>query len=259
MWCSWADRSPTCAAGETWYVPSCKRRFPETEFDFINAGIPSTGSTPGAFRLMRDVFGHGPVDLLFEEAAVNDSTNFRDATEMLRGMEGIVRHARLVNPCLDVVVMHFVDPSKMAEYDRGKQPVVITQHEKVARHYGVPSINLALEVTQRINAGEFTWKDDFKDLHPSPFGQELYFNTIMRLFDHAWSKPVSAEAKARPHPMPEPLDPSVTSTATWWPSKMPIWARAGSSTRRGNRQFGRPRARVLLTSPWPSPNNREPC
>jgi len=49
-----------------------QRRFPETEFDFVNAGIPSTGSTPGAFRLLRDVFGRGPVDLLFEEAAVND-------------------------------------------------------------------------------------------------------------------------------------------------------------------------------------------
>ena len=27
-----------------------ERRFPETKFDFINAGIPSTGSTPGAYR-----------------------------------------------------------------------------------------------------------------------------------------------------------------------------------------------------------------
>ena len=183
-----------------------RQRFPETQFDFINAGIPSTGSTPGAFRLTRDVFGRGPVDLLFEEAGVNDATNFRDATAMLRGMEGIVRHARLVNPRLDVVVMHFVDPSKMAEYNRGRQPVVITQHEKVARHYGVPSINLALEVTERINAGEFTWKGDFKNLHPSPFGQKLYCDTIMRLLDHAWSKPLPADAKALAHRLPEPLD-----------------------------------------------------
>jgi len=125
--------------------------------------------------------------LLFEEAAVNDSSNAREPTEMLRGMEGILRRARLVNPRIDVVVMHFVDPSKLAEYNRGWQPVVIGQHERAARHYDVPTINLALEVTQRINAGEFTWNDDFKDLHPAPFGQELYFNTIKRLFDHAWS------------------------------------------------------------------------
>src|SRR5215831_17041176 len=34
-------------------------RFPQTRFDFINAGIPSTGSVPGAFRLTRDVFARG--------------------------------------------------------------------------------------------------------------------------------------------------------------------------------------------------------
>jgi sialidase-1 len=183
-----------------------QRRFPETKFDFVNGGISSTGSTPGAFRLLRDVFGRGPVDLLFEEAAVNDSTNFRTPTEMLRGMEGIVRHARLVNPKIDVVMMHFVDPSKMAQYNKGRQPIVITQHEKVARHYGVTSIDLALEVTQRIGAGEFTWRDDFKNLHPSPFGQKLYSATIARLLDHAWSKPLAKDAKPTDHAIPEPLD-----------------------------------------------------
>ena len=35
-------------------------RFPQTKFDFVNAGISSTGSTPGAFRLLRDVFSRGP-------------------------------------------------------------------------------------------------------------------------------------------------------------------------------------------------------
>ena len=54
-----------------------QQRFPETEFDFINAGIPSMGSTPGAFRFKRDVLANGTVDLLFEEAAVNDDTNRR--------------------------------------------------------------------------------------------------------------------------------------------------------------------------------------
>jgi hypothetical protein len=31
-----------------------QRRFPETRFDFINAGIPSTGSTPGAALTRND-------------------------------------------------------------------------------------------------------------------------------------------------------------------------------------------------------------
>ncbi|MDO4629301.1 MAG: SGNH/GDSL hydrolase family protein, partial [Planctomycetia bacterium] len=169
-------------------IEELQKRFPDTEFEFISAGISSTGSTPGAFRLTTDVFSdeftHGKtVDLLFEEAAVNDYTNFRTPTEMLRGMEGIIRHAKLMNPKIDVILMHFAEPDKCRDYRAGKTPEVITIHEKVADHYRIPSINLAKEVTDRIDAGEFTWENDFRDLHPAPFGHKLYHATICRLFD----------------------------------------------------------------------------
>ncbi|HYG74033.1 MAG TPA: GDSL-type esterase/lipase family protein [Planctomycetota bacterium] len=180
-----------------------QRRFPNTTFDFINAGIPSTGSTPGAFRFARDVLGRGPVDLLFEEAAVNDDTNGFTPVEQIRGMEGIVRQARLANPEMDVVLLHFVDPGKIAEYNAGKVPVVIANHDKVAEHYGAPSINLAREVAERIHAGEFTWAGDFKNLHPSPFGHKLYAESIKRLFDAAWK---NAPGPVKPHALPQPLD-----------------------------------------------------
>ena len=36
-----------------------QERFPETEFDFISAGIGSLGSVPHAFRLERDVLSAG--------------------------------------------------------------------------------------------------------------------------------------------------------------------------------------------------------
>ncbi len=181
-------------------------RFPQTKFEFINAGISSTGSTPGAFRLLRDVFSHGPVDLLFEEAAVNDSTNFFAPREQVRGMEGILRHARLLQPELDIVMLHFVDPEKMQDLRGGKTPEVIASHERVAAHYGAPSIDLAREITERIDAGEFTWDDDFKSLHPSPFGMSVYARSIERLFDAAWKQPPMIEGPATPHPLPAPLD-----------------------------------------------------
>ena len=181
-----------------------KRRFPKTKFEFINAGIDSTGSTPGAFRLKRDVFKKGKVDLLFEEAAVNDSIVNRSDKEQVRGMEGIVRHARKLNPNIDIIMMHFVDPEKMKTYNQGKVPKVIQNHEKVAERYGVPSINLALEVTERIKRGEFTWKKDFKGLHPAPFGHKIYSNTIARCLDAAWNKNQPGRLKA--HQLPKKVD-----------------------------------------------------
>lgn len=165
-----------------------QQKFPETDFDFIAAGIPSMGSTPGAFRFERDVLANGKVDLLFEEAAVNDDTNRRTPDEITRAMEGIVRHAKTANPLCDVVIMHFVDPGKMENYRDGVIPEVIQLHEKVAEHYNVSTINLAKEVTERIDAGEFDWGTDFKDLHPSPFGQNIYFNSIKVFLETSYSK-----------------------------------------------------------------------
>ncbi|MBN1346595.1 MAG: SGNH/GDSL hydrolase family protein [Phycisphaerae bacterium] len=183
-----------------------RKRFPTTTFDFIDAGIPSTDTAFGPFRLERDVFGRGQVDLLFVEFAVNDETNGRSAKDSVRGMEGVVRQARLRNPNIDVVMLHFVDPDKMKVIREGKTPAVTVAHEKVARYYDVPSIDLAREVTERIDAGEFDWKQ-FGGLHPAPFGHQVYVRSIDRLFDLAWTKPLSDEAKVRPHPLPDkPID-----------------------------------------------------
>ncbi|MBM3786014.1 MAG: hypothetical protein FJW30_16765 [Acidobacteria bacterium] len=184
-------RDMTCA--------SLRKRFAKPDMECINAGIGSTGSTPGAFRLSRDVFAKGAVDLLFVEAAVNDESNGFGPREQVRGMEGIVRQARLRNPSIDIVMLHFVDPSKIAAYRKGETPAVIQNHERVAEHYGIPSIDLAREVTERMDSGEFDWDRDFRNLHPSPFGHTVYHRSIERLFAVAWRQ-------TGPRPLPEPLD-----------------------------------------------------
>jgi len=183
-----------------------QKRFPETEFEFIAAGIPSMGTTPAAFRLQRDVLSKGTIDLLFEEAAVNDASNGRSDKEQVRAMEGIVRHLRYANPEVDVVLMHFVDPSKMESYRAGNVPKVIQNHEAVADHYHIPSINLAKEVTARIDAGEFTWEDDFKNLHPSPFGQGIYARSMIAFLDKAWTGYVAEDDKMTMYTQPDPFD-----------------------------------------------------
>ena len=188
-----------------------QKRFPQTKFDFIAAGIASLGSVTDAFRLERDVLSHGTVDLLFVEAAVNDGSNIPDQPElMLKGMEGIVRHVRTVSPQTDIVQMHFVMPQFIADYNAGKTSAPLAQHEKVAEAYGCASLNLALEVTDRISAGEFTWAD-FHDIHPSAFGQRVYANSMMRMLDAAWNRP---PVPTKAHLLPNvPLDASCFASA----------------------------------------------
>ena len=183
-----------------------KRRFKETEFEFIFAGIPSMGSTPGAFRLKRDVLSNGRIDLLFEEAAVNDATNGRTPEEQIKAMEGIIRHLRKSNPAIDIVMMHFVDPDKMKDYRDGIEPEVIKNHNQVANHYNIPTINMAKEVTERIGNGEFTWDTDFKNLHPSPFGQGVYARSIIQFLDNAFSGHIGFDDKITNHILPEKLN-----------------------------------------------------
>lgn len=184
-------------------------RFPETRFDFIAAGIPSLGSVPHAFRLASDVLAAGPVDLLFVEAAVNDHNHDGQpnaAALAMRGMEGVVRHVRRTSPQTDIVHLHFAHDIHLQTWNEGKVPYTVAAHERVAEHYGCPSVNLSQEVAERIAAGQFSWQDDFRDLHPSPYGQQLYANSITRMLDAAWRAPTPPVARA--HPLPVPLDPA---------------------------------------------------
>ena len=50
----------------------------------------------------------------------------------------------------------------------------------------MPCINLAKEIADRLAAREFSWEYDFKDLHPSPFGQEIYYQSIKFLLNEAY-------------------------------------------------------------------------
>lgn len=206
-----------------WKIESyLKGRFPETDFEFINAGISSTGSTPGAFRLEQDVLSKGPIDLFFEEAAVNDEVNGFDGKSQLRGMEGIINHALRRYPNMDVVMLHFIDPPKLEIYKKGAVPEVILNHEKVAEQYKVNSIHLAREISDRIVANEFNWKDDFKDLHPSPFGHEIYARSISIFLDNAYAKVASGSVESAGRTLPKDLDKFSYTFGQYLPVKQAI-------------------------------------
>ena len=159
--------------------------YPQTSFTFIQAGIPSLGSLPHSFRLQTDVLDKGNIDLLFLEAAVNDHANGTDSIQQLKSMEGIIRHALTTNPSMNIVVMAFVDEDKISDLQKNIEPLEVKLHRQLAAMYHLPFINLAKEVTERIGNGEFTWKDDFKNLHPSPYGQNLYYQSIKTMFQLA--------------------------------------------------------------------------
>lgn len=202
---------------EGWRTKTCaylKESFPETDFRFIKAGIPSLGSLPHVFRLSTDLPDLKNVDLLFVEAAVNDRANGTDSLTQIRDLEGIVQQAKKANPAMDIVFLSFADPAKNSDYDLHKQPAEVINHEKVAAYYGLPSINLAKLVHEQLAAKEYSWAYDFKDLHPAILGQEIYFSAIKRLLWRCFNE----EKKAvKPALLPaKPLNSKNFSNASYY-------------------------------------------
>ncbi|MBE9601464.1 SGNH/GDSL hydrolase family protein [Pedobacter sp. MC2016-24] len=190
-----------------------QKQFPETRFNFLNAGIPSLGSLPHAFRIHHDVLSKGRADLVFLESAVNDSGNGTPPLTQRRALEGIIRQLTAHNPYTDIVMMAFVDPDKIKAYNAGQVPAEVGLHEALAKKFMLPFINLAREVRDRINAGEFTWERDFKNLHPSPFGQNIYFRSIQQLLSRAFDQSVPEKLLA--HDLPKKTDPLVYAKGTY--------------------------------------------
>ncbi len=212
-----------------------KKRFPRARFTFTDAGISSTCSTTGAFRLEADVLSKGPVDLFFVEFAVNDDQDAGHARrECIRGMEGIVRHTRRHNPNADIVITHFVNGGMVKTIQAGRKVLSASAHEAVAEHYQVPTIHLAREVAEQMAEGRITWKK-FGGTHPAPFGNAICTGMIDKLLKDAWAKPLAAGATKRPHHAPaKPLDklnyergrfvdPKDAVVRSGWPLGMPEW------------------------------------
>ncbi len=237
-------------------------RFPETKFTFTNAGIASTCSHTGAFRLQRDVLSKGPVDLLLVEFAVNDDQDAHHSSDdCTRGMEGIIRHTMRNNPMTDIVMIHFVNPEMLATAQAGKMQLSATQHEAVAKHYNISSVNLPAEVADRITAGTLTW-DQFGGTHPGPIGNQLAADLVAGILIAGWkdgaTKP-TAVAVDNISPLIKSnfehghwLSHDVAKNSDGWTRGIPAWKSiAGSQRERFNSEemlFGdQPGAALSLT------------
>lgn len=215
-----------------------KTAFPDTRFTFVNAGIASTCSHTGAFRFQRDAAADGPVDLLFVEFAVNDDQDaHHDADGCVRGMEGVMRQLFNSNPAAGAVMVHFVNPELLAAAQAGKPGISVTQHERVARHYNVSSVDLPADLAAEIAKGTLNW-ELWGGTHPGPAGNRHTANQVIRILEAARQSNTPEEQ----HLLPEPLlassfdhgrfiDPSTVNLQAGWQYAIPDWATIAGSKR----------------------------
>jgi lysophospholipase L1-like esterase len=181
-------------------------RFPETEFTFTDAGISSTCSDTGAFRLQQDVLSQGPLDLLFVEFAVNDNQDGQqDYDNALRGMEGIIAQARRHNPNVDIVMTFFANENILKKLQQGISTASIAAHSKVAAHYGISVNHLAQELADLITAGKMDWKK-YGGVHPNEYGNTMCATIIRNVLLQQWSKPLPSNAAPQAYAVTELID-----------------------------------------------------
>ena len=173
-----------------------QQTYPDGKISQINAAIGGTGSDLGVFRLNHDVLVHHP-DLLFVEFAVNDGDHSPDL--IFKCMEGIVRQTWREFPDCDICFVYTLMEGFAPTLADGKFPRAASAMEKIADHYGIPSIHMGLEVARLAKVDKLILKaplpktDEEKNgvgdkiifspdgVHPYPqTGHELYLKSILR-------------------------------------------------------------------------------
>lgn len=182
--------------------------WPQAIFKEVNAAIGGTGSDLGVFRLHQDVLVHKP-DLLFVEFAVNDGG--ASTQQILRCMEGIVRQTWQALPECDIAFVYTLTEALATPMIEGHFQRSASAMEKIADHYGIPTIHLGMEVARLAREGNLIWRarlpktEEEKKMHAGKLifapdsvhphvetGHELYLEAIRR------SLPVIESASGQP-------------------------------------------------------------
>lgn len=198
-----SDKEKTSWRAQTtaWF----RERFPQAEIVEVNAALGGTGSDLGVYRMGADLLGARP-DLVFVEFAVNDSARGKGEPEtLLRTMEGIVRQILRANPKAEIVFVYTTMKSNAEFHERGELPPAVIWHQKVADHYGIPSVNIGLPLWEKVKEGGGDWSRLLPDnVHPNDEGYAVYGETMRKFLDGwDWTKPVEGEGS-----LPAPLVPN---------------------------------------------------
>ncbi len=193
-----------------------KAQYPKAEIVEINAAISGTGSDYGACRVQGDVLVKEP-DLVFLECRVNGGGGFEK-----KSVEGIVRQIWKKNPRIDLCFVYTTAKYMVQTHRAGKNDKFGEVMETIANAYGIPSIDLAVEVVRREKEGTLLFSGDApvegklvfsKDgVHPGDAGHDIYRDVVARSM-----LKIKDGVKPLDRALPEPLEPNAWETTALLP------------------------------------------
>lgn len=195
-------------------------QYPQAKLVEINAAISGTGSDYGACRVQGDVLSKKP-DLVFLECRVNGGGGYEK-----KSVEGIVRQIWKHNPRTDICFVYTIGEWMLKDLQAGKSPGFSQVMETIANTYGIPTIDLGVEVAKREKEGTLLYRGtapvegkllfSSDGVHPLDAGHELYRDIITRSLLKLKDSP-AAQATALLHTLPAPLESNNWETASLLP------------------------------------------
>lgn len=174
-------------AAEGWRVKSLdwlKQQYPEVAFEMINASVSGTGADFGVCRLEESVLRYHP-DLVFVEYRVNGGGDYPE-----EAFEGLLRRIWEASPETDICLIYTIGKWMVSGISEGRQFYYGIMMEELANHYGVPSIDLGVEVVRLLRNGELAMDAETRpenkiwftrdQCHPTVEGHELYAKIVSR-------------------------------------------------------------------------------
>ncbi len=175
-----------------------KLRYPQSKITEVDASIGGTGSDLGVFRTGQDVLSAEP-DLVFIEFAVNDGGKSYEEERLY--IESIIRLVYEKYPYADVVLV-FTDTSGTTQAWRDGTLTTVNAQLNLARHYGIPAIDIGGTLIKYMDGEGLTWDDVSGDgVHPNDFGYNIY---TAKLREKLALYLVTPETGRREKTLPEP-------------------------------------------------------
>ncbi len=153
-----------------------KKKFPQAEFRYCNAGIGGTSSQFGVARVEEDLLSYDP-DFVIIDFSVNDDSN----EHFLETYEGLVRRIYNSPKMPAMLLVHNV------YYNTGGNAQL--QHAKIGRYYQLPCVSMQSSVYPEVVSGRIANRDITPDdLHPNDKGHELVASVINHFLEKVYAQ-----------------------------------------------------------------------
>jgi lysophospholipase L1-like esterase len=162
-----------------------KENFSTAEISISNAGIGSTGSDVGVFRLNNHLLRYKP-DLVFIEFSVNDANTKMSAEKI----EGIIRQILDVSDHPPAIVLLMMCNAEFVSAQEW--------HSKIGYYYNLPMISFKNAIYPEFQSGRLKADQIFEDgLHPNDSGHELIAELVCSFFSHVKSELKTSQKQIR--------------------------------------------------------------